>query len=122
MKRAGQVAEVADDPAQADQPEAAERERELRDMWLSKDVFYAMVLAVILFATIWVGVSSGIDYVHVGRSTCAFSHDRFSQMDLKCGTDPTSNSGDPSGNTGATSGNTGVPLTNTGASIQNPPG
>jgi len=61
-------------------------ERELRKLWLDKDVFYTVVLAVVLFAALWVGLSSGLDYVHIGRSGCVFVHDGYSQMHLQCGT------------------------------------
>jgi len=109
MTKAGKVAEAVEEP------DEREHERELHKMWRPMDVFCAVVLTVVVCTALWIGVSSGYDYVHVGRSACVFAHDRYSHMDLKCGTDPVGNSGVPSGNSG-------VPLTNTGASISNPTG
>ena len=67
-----------------------------RRLWRPFDVFCVVVLAVILSAVLWVGLSSGLDYVHIGRSGCEFSHDGFHAMDLHCGTGM-SGAGSPSG-------------------------
>ncbi len=115
MKRDGQVAETVEEPDQS-----GKRAPVSPKMWPSKDVADAALLAILLFAAIWVGVSSGTDYVHVGRSECVFSHDRFSHMDVQCGTEPIGNTGAATGNSGVVSGDTGAPLTNTAASVDNP--
>jgi hypothetical protein len=62
------------------------REPEAHKTWVDKDVFYTVVLGVIVIGALWVGLSSGFDCVHIGQSGCPSSRDGFTQMPLQCGT------------------------------------
>lgn len=96
---------VTEDVEESDERER-EHERELRKMWRPMDVFGAIVVTVFVFVALWIGVSSGVDSVQIGHSSCVFTHEHYSHMDLQCGT--------------ASTGNSGGQLSNVGASIINP--
>jgi len=85
--------------------DTAPPDRELHKMWRPFDVLSAVVVSVVFCAVLWVGLTTGVDYIHIGHRGCTFSHDGFSHIQWQCGT----------GNTGSS-----VPVGNTGASIGTP--